>query len=400
MKKNNQNIKWVNLLHLYQPPSINEDTIKAVAENSYSFIVKILKESKKGKISANINASLLEHLEEFGYHGLIEDMNKLVLKGKIELVLSAANHPVLALVPFEESIRQIKMSREIYKKYFPKVKIRGFFFPEMVYDKKVAKYLKGIGIKWIILDEIAYNGKLGFVDNQKKYIDKNSGLQVIFRNRNYSRKYTPRVVLDALKEESRPDSLITATDAELYGDRHVDYTGDFYFAVRNKNINCQTISEYLEALKEKEYVFPKIASWDTSEEEFKKGQALNLWKNSKNQIHIKLWELTNFALKLIEKNKKDEGYGWARYRLDRGLSSCVYWWASGKDFAMMSKASWHPDQIIAGADDLIKSVRSLSSISVEDKLKAEKLYLKIEELVWKKHWSQYYKRRRTRVIRK
>lgn len=383
---------WINFLHFYQPPSVNKDTIDAVVKNSYSFIVKILKENKRAKISANINASLLEHLDEYGYHALIRDINKLAEEGRIELVLSAAYHPVLALVPLKEALRQIKISKEVYKKFFPKVKIAGFFFPEMVYDKKVAKELKKMGIKWIILDEIAYRGKLDEVDNSKRYIDKNSGLEIIFRNRNFSRKYTPKVIRDLLDNSEQPESAITATDAELYGDRHVDFEGDFFYAVREKKIKCETISQFLKNRKEKESVSPKIASWDTDEDDFSRGNALNLWKNPSNEIHKKLWELTDLTLELVEKNKSDEGYEWARWRLDRGLSSCVYWWASEKDFAMVSKPAWHPDQIIAGADDLIKSVRSLSSISAKDKLKAERIYLKIEELVWKRHWEKYYKK--------
>jgi len=394
MKKNNQNknIKWVNFLHLYQPPSINEDTIRAAQRNSYSFIVKILKENKRARATVNINASLLEHLEEFGYDDLIKDINRLALGGRIELVLSAAYHPVLALVPLKEAKRQIKRNIKISNKFFPKVKIKGFFFPEMVYDKKVAKYLKTIGIKWIILDELSYKGKFNQVDYNKKYIDKNSGLQIIFRNRNYSKDYPPKIILGLLNEDHLPEVVLSGTDAELYGDRHIDYTGDFYYAVNDKRVKCQTVSEFLDGLRQKEIINPKIASWDTSEKELKGGEALYLWKNPKNKIHIKLWELTDLALKLVEGNRKDKGYKWARYRLDRGLSSCVYWWASEKDFDLWDGPSWHPDQVISGAQDLIKSVRSLALISVQDKLKAEKLYLKVEELVWKKHWSKYYKK--------
>jgi predicted glycosyl hydrolase (DUF1957 family) len=388
--KKNKKIKWVNFLHLYQPPSINEDTIRAVQRNSYSFIVKILKENKKAKITVNINASLMEHLEEFGYSDLIKDINKLALRGKIELVLSAAYHPVLALIPIEEAKRQIKKSLETSKKYFPKVNIKGFFFPEMVYDKRVAKYLKTIGIKWIILDELSYKGKFNQVDYSKKYIDKNSGLQIVFRNRNYSKDYPPKIILELLKEKYLQEVVLSGTDAELYGDRHVDYTGDFYYAVNNKKVDCQTVGDFLSGLKQKEVINPKIASWDTSEKELKGGEALYLWKNPKNKIHIKLWELTNLSLKLVKRNKRDKGYSWARYRLDRGLSSCVYWWASEKNFDLWDGPSWHPDQVISGAEDLIKSIRSLGSISIKDKLKAEKMYLKIEELVWKKHWSKYY----------
>ncbi|NCF75536.1 MAG: hypothetical protein GWO87_03565 [Xanthomonadaceae bacterium] len=384
-------MRWINFLHFYQPPGINEDTIKEVVKNSYSFIIKILEENKKAKIIVNINASLLEYLDKFGYNNLIEKIRKIALAGRIELMMSAAYHPILALIPIEESIRQIKISQKANEKFFPQIKIKGFFFPEMVYNKKVAVYLKKIGIKWIILDELAYNGKFNKIDYTKKYIDKNSGLQIIFRSRKYSENYPPKIILGLLKSKKELDQIIiSGTDAELYGDRHIDYTGDFYYAVRNKRIKLLTGSEFLMSLKEKKIISPKIVSWDGSEKSLKERQALFLWNNPKNKIHKRLWELTNFALKIIKQNKKDKNYKWARKRLDMGISSCTYWWASGDNVSLWNNLAWHPDLIISGSNNLIRSIRSLSSIPLSQKLKAEKIFLQINKLVWEKHWKNHY----------
>ncbi|MCD4706092.1 hypothetical protein K8R61_03360 [bacterium] len=386
-------MKWINFLHFYQPPGIDKDTIDEVVKNSYSFIIKVLKENRRSKITVNINASLLECLNEFGYNDLIKEIENFVLKGKIELAISAAYHPILALVSFEESIRQIKISQEASKKFFPKIKIKGFFFPEMVYDKKVSVYLKKIGIKWIILDELAYKGKFDKVDYTKKYIDKNSGLQIIFRNREYSKGYPPKIILDLLKKEKDISKIVVSgTDAELYGDRHIDYAGDFYHAIRNKKVESLTISEFLTDLKEKEIVNPKIVSWDGSEKLLMEKHALYFWNNPKNRIHKKLWELTHFALKIVEQNKKDKNYKWARKRLDKGISSCTYWWASQENVSLWNNKAWHPDLIIVGSKNLVRSIRSLSSISISQKLNAEKLFLQINGLVWGRHWKKYYKR--------
>ncbi|MEA2088491.1 MAG: hypothetical protein U9O55_01450 [Patescibacteria group bacterium] len=385
-------MKWINFLHFYQPPGTDKNTIREVVKNSYSFIIKILKENRKAKITVNINASLLECLNEFGYNGLIEEIEKLALKEKIELAISAAYHPILALIPFEESIRQIKISQRASKKFFQRIKIKGFFFPEMVYDKRVAIYLKKIGIKWIMLDELAYNGKFNKVDYTKKYIDKNSGLQIIFRNRKYSKDYPPKIILDLLKKEKDFSKIIVSgTDAELYGDRHIDYSGDFYYAIRDKEVKSITVSDFLTDLKEKEIINPKIISWDGSETMLEKKQALYFWNNPKNRIHKKLWELTKFALKVVEQNKKDKNYCWARKRLDMGISSCTYWWASQKNVSLWNNKTWHPDLIIIGSKNLVRSIRSLSSISISQKLKAEKFFLQINKLVWYRHWKKYYK---------
>ena len=63
--------------------------------------------------------------------------------------------------------------------------------PEMAYSIEAAKIIKSLGYEWIILDEIAMNGKLGEVDFAKIYFDENSGLKIIFRNRQLSKSYVP-----------------------------------------------------------------------------------------------------------------------------------------------------------------------------------------------------------------
>ena len=151
------------------------------------------------------------------------------------------------------------------------------------------------------------------------------------------------------------------------------------------------VSEYLKTLRHKKEIKPLVASWDTTEEELRKGEALYLWNNPRNKIHSKLWELTYLALKILKKKKRDKNYQWARWRLDRGLSSCVFWWASGRKVGSWSSPAWHPDQVIVGAKDLVRSVRSLEKLSLQERLKAEKLFLDINKLVWEKHWRKYSK---------
>ncbi len=383
-------MRWINFLHFYQPPTIDQDTIRAATEKSYSFIFKILQENPRAKITANINASLLELWADGGFSDLLQQARELIKKGKIELALSAYSHPILRLLPFSEAKRQVEKSEVIRKKFFPHSKPRGFFFPEMVYDKRIAVYLKQKGYQWIILDELALEGKFGAVDYNQKYIDKNSGLQIVFRQRKNSQVYPPKVARELVSNQKSPEFLVTATDAELYGDRHIDYEGDFYYAVRNSRIICCPVSQYLRSLKKEKEVRPKIASWDTKEKEYKEGKALWLWQNPHNRIHQKLWELTKLAQRLIKTAPLNENYYWARQHLDKGMASCTYWWASEKDFRLWSLPAWHPDQIIAGAKNLTKSVRCLTHISAEEKIKAEDLFLAIQRLVWHKHWRKYY----------
>ena len=93
-----------------------------------------------------------------------------------------------------------------------------------------------------------------------------------------------------------------------------------------------------------------------------------------------LWKLANQAYNLVEKRENEEDYWWARLHLERGMSSCTFWWVSAKDFRLFLPPAWKPDEVEKGANELIRAIRSLN-IDKKTKIKAEKLYFKIKSLI-------------------
>ncbi|MFA4834207.1 MAG: polysaccharide deacetylase family protein [Patescibacteria group bacterium] len=385
---------WINFLHLYQPVNTDARFIKEATELSYSRIIRALEEHPNLKFTLNITGALILRWEELGYGDLLKRLNNLREKGQIELTGTAAYHPLLPLIPKEEVIRQIKENEEILQKHFGKnFRPRGFFIPEMAYGAKVAKIIKKLGYEWIILDEIANGGKLGETDFNKIYEDRNSGLKIIFRSRRFSESFVPQT-LNKISIEKSDNLIITATDAELYGLRHNDQTGEFENILKNPDLETKTISEFIDEREKAEKIKPLSGSWVSTEEELKNGQPYILWSDKKNKIQKNIWKLANLAYKTAEKYKKDDNAYWARWHLVRGLASCSFWWASGKDFShIFGPLSWNPDEIERGVNELIRAVRALDDANTrKTKIKAEKLYLKIKKLVWKKHWTYYWKK--------
>jgi hypothetical protein len=425
---------WLNFLHLYQPSNADAHVIKEATEKSYLRLVRALEENPKIKFTLNITGCLILRWEDLGYFGLIKRIKKLVAKKQIELVGSASYHPIMPLIPEAEAIRQIKDQEEILKKYFGLAKPKGFFIPEMAYSPAIGKLIKKLGYQWLILDEIAYNGKLGQVNFNKPrtfwaekrtagnhnsqnktaqkvrgkiYEDKNSGLKIIFRSRELSRSYVPDAVLKLLNKKITPQPplsgglAITATDAELYGLRHIDHTGEFEKLLKNKNLKTQTISEFIKhaphPLSEggfsAEKINPLSCNWESTEAELKNKLPYALWHDKKNKIQNNLWGLANFVYGVIEKHKKDKNYYWVRWHLVRGLASCSFWWASAKDFKLFGSISWSPDEIERGTNELIRAIRALENEKTRsEKIKAEKLYIKIKHEIWQKHWRYYWKK--------
>src|SRR3989338_5487202 len=146
---NNKNqITWVNLLHFYQPPTADTETVIEAVEKSYKRIIGALKKDPKIKFTLNLAGCLLEKLDKLGYRNLIDEIRLLKEGGQIELTGTAAFHHILPLLPEEEIKRNIEINHEILKKYFGKnFRPAGFFMPELAVNAKVIKIAADFGYK-------------------------------------------------------------------------------------------------------------------------------------------------------------------------------------------------------------------------------------------------------------
>ena len=378
-------MKWVNLLHFYQPFWQKREILEKVVKESYQPILKILKENKKVKITFNICGSLTEILIKFGFKEILNEFKKIALKGQIEFTGSAVYHPILPLLPKEEVIRQIKLNEKINKKIFGKIwQPKGFFLPEMAYDKKTAKIIKSLNYQWLILDEIAYNGKIGKVNFTKVYQIKNLKMNVVFRNRGLSDIFytgwldSEEKFYQALKNDKRSDEfLITAFDGENLG--HHKPGSEKIFENLVKKIETTTISEFIEKIKEKEIVEPIPSSWSAREIEIKQKIPYPLWFHPQNKIHQLQWQLTYLIIRKINRFKKDKKFKEARELLDRALNSCQYWWASAMPW-------WSFEIIEENTENFVKILKILEKKDLKLIKTAEKIKKKI--IFMAKKWQE------------
>jgi hypothetical protein len=380
---------WINFLHLYQPANSNDYNIKEAADKSYTRIISNLENNSHLCFTLNINGCLLDRLAELGYSDLIKRLRVLLQKKRIELVGTLAYHPLAPLISEKEVEKQIDEQVAILRKYFGKTfKLKGFFLPEMAYSSEVARIIKRKGYQWLILDEISCSKKIKSVDYQTLYLDKHSGLKLVFRSRPDSSCYVPNLILSAKK-----DFYLTATDAELYGLRHEDPDQHLEKVCQNKKIETKLISDYLRNLKHREAIEVRPSSWETTEKEIKKGDYYALWLNQNNKIQKRMWALANFVADLEEKYQHDSNYFWFRWHLVRGLTSCSFWWASGRDFSHnFGPFAWNPEETEKGINELVKAVRSLQTAAATKlKIKAENKALIIKKMLWRRHWQHFSK---------
>lgn len=383
---------WFNFLHFYQPANIDSRFIEEASEKSYFRLLRLFEENKDLRMTINVSGCLLDRMSEINLGDFSKRLSPLIKSGRIEIVGSAAYHAFLPLLPESEILFQIKEQEKILKKYLGVHELKGFFMPEMAYSREVARVVKSLGYEYLILDPIAFSpkNKVKF-DSNKTYIDEASDLKIVFRDRDWSTKYAP----DHLKkylDEGIELNVVTASDAELYGLRHLDQTSELEKIVKDSRISTGNLHDFLELTVSPEKIILRPCSWESEEKELSEKNPYSLWSNKKNSLHKLLWKLANLSIEVVNKNQNDEGFEWARWHLSRGLASCSWWWSSGRDFSKhFGPLAWSPDEVERGVNDLLRSIRSLSNKKTRrQKIQAEKMAAQIHLLAWIKHWQKHF----------
>jgi len=361
-------IIWANLLNIYQPSDQKKHIIRKVVKESYRPLLKTLKKNPKVKITLNIPSCLTETLsKDKEFSNIIKDIKKLSAAGQIEFTGSSGFHAFLPLIHTGEIRRQIQLNERINKEIFGDLyQPKGFFPPEMGYNEKMAKVIKRMGYKWLVLDEIALGKKLGKISFRHKYFNKKLDINFVFRNRVLSDifSYTEINTLEDFtqivnKQLKNGQPMITAFDG-------IDKI--FAEIVNSNQFKTVTYSELLNSYKKSKDVTPQPCSWASRKKELRKGNPYNLWNNPKNEIHQLQWRLFKLVVNTVRRNLSSPNYLKARELLDRSFNSDIFWWASANPWWDVKFVENATDKML----DIIKIIRSPKDKSFKMALKYNK----------------------------
>jgi predicted glycosyl hydrolase (DUF1957 family) len=373
---------WANFLHFYQPPTQKKYWIDRVTEESYQRLLRELRAAPKARVTMNINAVLIEFWDKFGYQDVIRGYRDLLERGQIELTASAKYHPLLPRIPREEMIRQVEISNETYKKHFGDLyRPKGFFPPEMAYDREVAEMVASLGFEWIIVEELSFAREFNKVDYRQIYQVKGTSvkgreepLKIFFRERDFSYKVlsgqlgTASLFLKALgKRFERDEYLLTAMDGETFGHHRPGMEKLLFELYKTPGLKTALLSELPAIFPKREETETRPATWALMQKDLEKNIPFARWDDPDNQIHQMQWELTDLAIKAVRRFSQS---GKGRDLLDKALHSDQYWWACARPW-------WSLEMIERGAYELKEAVRASKGGKREDVDKAEELYYKI-----------------------
>lgn len=369
---------WTNFLHLYQPNNQVPEILDRVVNESYRPLVEMLRKNPEIKITININGSLSEQLVN-NYQDVVDGIIFVAKRGQIEFTDSAKYHALLPFLPVNEIKRQIRLNQETNRKIFGEVYApKGFFPPEMAYTPDLAPILESLGYEWVILDEIALNGKAHSFDPETIYTIDGTKLFVFFRERTPSNLIMSALVRnerdlkELMKDEyAKKRYMITAMDGETFGHHRPGLQKLLSELLASSDFQHTFMGELPEVFPKRKAVVPVASTWSSTEKDIEDGVQFLTWSDPKNEIHLLEWKLQKLALSLISKHLDHASVeGVARRKLDEALASDQFFWASAHPW-------WSLEMIEAGAWYLLDSIRSMAGVDIKEIQEAEEIYFKI-----------------------
>ncbi len=377
---------WATLLHYYQPYKQKREIIDAIVAQCYRPVAEGILAEPGAAVTINFTGVLLDQLAEYGYGEVIDMYAEAARLGRVEFVGSSKYHTTLALMEPAEALRQLELDDEAGRRHFGNAYERqGIFLPEMAWHPKLAPVLEAAGFEWVMLDELACNGKIGAVDYALRYKVEGTSLGVLFREHRLSATIMsagPRDTGELKKaagtalHERR--MIVTAMDGETFGHHRVGHEQLLFGMFRDPEINLVRASDLLTEFADAPVVtVPTVAcTWASSEYDIERGTQFISWDDPDNEIHRLQWELMNLVTNAVhEADHKAPGYEVARAKLDPALASDQFFWATAKPW-------WMVEQIEFGAYMLLDTLEHMPGVGPDVVQRGLDLYRQIMWLAY------------------
>lgn len=387
------------LLHIYQPPTQEEEVFRKIYTQSYQPLLKFLKSKKNVSLTLNVPLSLLEQMDSYGYKEWLADLKDLYRSERVELTGSCAYHPLMPKLSAGDIEKQI-ITNEYGLGYFfgnstgfegePGIiakNIKGFFPPECAVSDEVLRSVSDLNYEWVLVDQTAFEGGADSIVPNSYYTFDTTELKVIPRDKNlsdalsFSRNNDVAAVIRSITDGE--GCHIIALDAETFGHHNID---GFYLLeelaeqVAKKGGFFKTISHIIPFLEERKITKVKESTWGASFQDMSENRLYPFW--SGNELQGALYELEGILSKYA--NSYEDAVDFASFDVSTGplwrfnstaefpanlknylgvsLSnmkfqhSDKYWWASKKQI-LGNPSLYHPlfiKKALSYAEDVLK----------------------------------------------
>lgn len=138
-------------IHNHQPVGNFGHVIEESYKNAYLPFLKAVYKHPSIKLSFHITGYLLDWLME-NHREYIDMLREMVKREQVEMMGGGYYEPILAVIPPQDRIGQIKMMADKLEKLFGK-RPRGMWLAERIWEPKLPFYLKEAGMEYVVVDD-------------------------------------------------------------------------------------------------------------------------------------------------------------------------------------------------------------------------------------------------------
>jgi alpha-amylase/alpha-mannosidase (GH57 family) len=145
------NLRFLLAVHNHQPVGNFGFVFKRAFEDCYLPFLQEMVRHPAVKFTLHFSGPLWEYMQakEKGCWELTKEM---VGRGQVELLSGGFYEPILSIIPEEDRLGQIRMMNQFLEEHF-RVKPRGLWLTERVWEPQLPKTLAQAGLKYTLLDE-------------------------------------------------------------------------------------------------------------------------------------------------------------------------------------------------------------------------------------------------------
>lgn len=144
-------VKFAMAFHCYQPVFNFESEIEKAYKNAYLPFMETLKGFPGIKVTFHYSGNLLDWLE-YRHADYLKTVRSLLRRGQIELIGGGCFEPVMALIPENDRREQLLLNEKVISRLF-KIKTRGAWIAERVWEPSLADSLALAGTEYTIIDD-------------------------------------------------------------------------------------------------------------------------------------------------------------------------------------------------------------------------------------------------------
>ena len=138
-------------IHNHQPVGNFEHVTEESYQNAYLPFLRAIEKHPSIKLSFHITGYLLDWLLEH-HKEYIEMLCEMIQRGQVEMMGGGYYEPILAVIPPQDRIGQIKMMSDRLEELFGK-RPRGIWLAERIWEPQLPVYLKEAGIEYVVVDD-------------------------------------------------------------------------------------------------------------------------------------------------------------------------------------------------------------------------------------------------------